>query len=612
MRSSVKIDLLSLSRERREGGGGGARRLVPRLAGQLVVVASVILLSSCGGGSSRGFTPRGKVLKERVSNPDDSLHAQAPPAKTTATGIGSNPDVKGGEGAGGDEGATGEPEEDWPAWAVRDYFETSIGEWVPIVDGRVIIYMKDPPQHPDVDPNYFDDESIEPAPGFYPSYPPVIQDPRVEDFLTKTGATSMTDWRTIRAFAVYLPPNVSVEEAVTEWPSAYSEWMDACEPDFVCEASGWPEDYYDYWLLDASWNGSGHLHGPPDQPYGMRFTEAWLQTPAPTNAKIALVDIGVQRWWDNGLQRVYYTDLNWNLTWIGVNVGERTISSRFEPEGGQGWKWIRDLDWGNAYSYDHGTLSAGAMVAWRWNDPGSQLGGLNDVAGACSSAYGEPQLFPIGRKWAWKAPRSVSNTITWLNCYDAIGAVKRVYDPRQIWYDAPWLVGTCPHYNIEIAVYEFSSKTYTTAIKLHCENLSKYILQVAPAGNDHGQIRRYPAAHPRVLAVGAYDAFGERRSYSNHGPWIFCGAPDGYQSTDPIGCSPPPGNYPYGIDVWHETANYAGTSAAGPLVAASALLVQYKYPNWSPNQVKERLRSSIIPLPDPSLPGYIDAVLATR
>lgn len=52
-------------------------------------------------------------------------------------------------------------------------------------------------------------------------------------------------------------------------------------------------------------------------------------------------------------------------------------------------------------------------------------------------------------------------------------------------------------------------------------------------------------------------------------------------------------------------------SRAESIVGAAAL-VQSKYLNWTPQQVKDRLRASIVLLPDTSIPGRIDVVLATQ
>ena len=88
-------------------------------------------------------------------------------------------------------------------------------------------------------------------------------------------------------------------------------------------------------------------------------------------------------------------------------------------------------------------------------------------------------------------------------------------------------------------------------------------------------------------------------------------APTHYYSTDAIGFSPT--GYRYGwVSSADETCLFTGTSAAAPLVTGAAALVQSKYLNWTPQQVKNRFRASIIPLPDTSVPGRIDVVLATQ
>lgn len=80
---------------------------------------------------------------------------------------------------------------------------------------------------------------------------------------------------------------------------------------------------------------------------------------------------------------------------------------------------------------------------------------------------------------------------------------------------------------------------------------------VAAAGNTGEEIREYPAAYPRVIAVAATDARDRRASFSSAGRYVDVAAP----GVDIL--STVPGGY----------ASYSGTSFSSPRVAALAGLL---------------------------------------
>lgn len=112
---------------------------------------------------------------------------------------------------------------------------------------------------------------------------------------------------------------------------------------------------------------------------------------------------------------------------------------------------------------------------------------------------------------------------------------------------------------------------------------------VAAMGNEYleGNPLEYPAAYPGVVAVGAVDEAGRRAYFSNTGRHIALSAPGtNILSTLPM--------RPSVVRPREETryAAWNGTSMATPHVSAAAALLAARYPDWSPQQVAERLRAT--------------------
>lgn len=109
-------------------------------------------------------------------------------------------------------------------------------------------------------------------------------------------------------------------------------------------------------------------------------------------------------------------------------------------------------------------------------------------------------------------------------------------------------------------------------------------LIVAAAGNSADAVG-FPAAYPGVLSVGATDSGGTLASFSNHDASMSVTAPGvGVLSTMP-------GN---------TYAKMSGTSMAAPFVAGVAALVWSKHPDWTAQQVKERIERTAT---DRGMPG---------
>ncbi|MFZ2070447.1 MAG: S8 family peptidase [Halobacteriota archaeon] len=106
----------------------------------------------------------------------------------------------------------------------------------------------------------------------------------------------------------------------------------------------------------------------------------------------------------------------------------------------------------------------------------------------------------------------------------------------------------------------------------------KNSILVAAAGNDNLSVIRHPAVYPSVIAVGAIDENEERESHSNFGPELELVAPGTWIPTTV-------GNNGY-------TFVFSGTSAATAHVAGVAALLKSKYPEYTNEELRVRLRNT--------------------
>jgi subtilisin family serine protease len=97
----------------------------------------------------------------------------------------------------------------------------------------------------------------------------------------------------------------------------------------------------------------------------------------------------------------------------------------------------------------------------------------------------------------------------------------------------------------------------------------------------------FPADGPEVIAVGAVDGQGRRESYSSCGPNSSWPKPDLVAPVPfPSLCRGRP---------------FAGTSAAAPQAAATAVLWWSRHPDWTAERVRQALRTSA---QDLNTPGH--------
>lgn len=112
---------------------------------------------------------------------------------------------------------------------------------------------------------------------------------------------------------------------------------------------------------------------------------------------------------------------------------------------------------------------------------------------------------------------------------------------------------------------------------------------VAAAGNNNTDTPNYPAAYEEVIGVGAIDKNDNRASWSNYGVNVELMAPGVSIASTYLD-----DRYAYA----------SGTSFAAPHVAGVAALLLGKEPSLTPDQVRERLRSTALSLGDSYYYGY--------
>ena len=126
--------------------------------------------------------------------------------------------------------------------------------------------------------------------------------------------------------------------------------------------------------------------------------------------------------------------------------------------------------------------------------------------------------------------------------------------------------------------------------------ISKGALVVCAAGNDNSSELFYPADFDGVLCVAATGSNDVKASFSNYGENIGVCAPGSsiYSTWQP--------------DTY---ATLTGTSMASPLAAGVAALVTGKFPQYTPEQVREQLRVNCDDISSMN-PSYINLLGAGR
>ena len=494
---------------------------------------------------------------------------------------------------------------EYEEWVIVSFTDPRDGTIYDIIDGRVIVAFIEYPELPMVDPNYFDeeidwDEAMGPLDPFYSvEYgPSQAADPEIAAFLAAENLTIFSEWPEVGALAAVLPEGQTVLDAVANWPAEYPDLIEEVDPDAIVPDDTWPQDDPDDDRFPQQWNVNENESNPLDNPYHINIQEAWRHYQfGHTYFVVAVLDTGV----DYDL-----ADLQWRTTSRGCNTGDkRKASTSFNYRslgGGEPWDWLLNWNANTARGMGHGTCVAGIISAHINNDPGFTPDDDKDIAGI---AY-YTRYFPVAMKYfrgAYNNQGGFSDSAI-LNAYSAIGAVKRIYNPK-------WLHNIdVPYYMIEVVNASYGKRKSTPAGVRHITNLGRYMLFVCSAGNNGtDEYSVFPASHPFAMSVAAYQSNGNRVASSNYEPYTDIAAPgaailtsDMYGENihgDPLGYQP-------GVVTY-----FGQTSAAAPHVSAVAAMVSSKYRIQFPVFVRLMITANSAYLPgDLNFCGRLDAYAA--
>ena len=519
-------------------------------------------------------------------------------------------------------GAENDPFEtaEWDIVTFIDPRDSSIYE---IIDGRVIIALKNPPSLPEVDPNYFDTERLATDPVYSQvtyyytmttgtdGFQTATTDTGIAAFLQAENLTVYSEWPEVGGIAVTLPEGQTVADAVANWPTEYPSLIDTVDPDAILDSCAFPYTMPDDEHLIWEWHLFTDDYSYPTDlnDYSANVFSAWQQGELGLiDRVVAVIDTGVC---------AQTEDLSLASTPHGVNTGDKRRATEIKLRsqgGGEPWDWLMERSQGYAGGLGHGTLVAGMISATPDNDLINTYNDERDIAGIAPNC----RYFPIASKgkgyinsegyFASKFSMSAH-----LHAMTVIGITKRL--PA---YNVSWIPDgiTSPYYNIEVVNMSRTKKgSGNKTGNRHLEYLGRYMLFIASAGNNNNCSRNYwPACHPNVMAVAAHDKEGKRWKDSNYQPYVEISAPGiNIYTTDMKGYTS--NGYFRGYNNL-EVAEALGTSMSAPIVSGAALLVTSKWPSLWPSMVRVNLISTAGKLDDPELSamghtmGHVDVFTA--
>jgi len=319
-----------------------------------------------------------------------------------------------------------------------------------IIDGRVIIAFKDPPDIPIMDPNYFDIQHDLDTDPYYQSFVyhyevtettaglTQVYDPEIAAFLAAENVEVYSEWPEVGGMGVLLPPGQTVLDAVLNWLSEYPDLIESADPDVTLETCDLPDtmpndDIYDNYRLSWHLFPDNELtapdwwapNEPPISPYSCDASSAWGPPIAALGGGvyIGIFDTGVN-YGNPGLQE--------NSALHGINTyddGKYSSAKLRTQGGGEPWDDLMERSQAYASGLGHGTGVAGTACAAADDDLSSNPPDVHDVLGVAPAA----RYFPFAIKAKgigneedrFHAKYSMSAI---LNAFSALGGIKGIYE----------------------------------------------------------------------------------------------------------------------------------------------------------------------------------------
>jgi subtilisin family serine protease len=331
---------------------------------------------------------------------------------------------------------------------------------------------------------------------------------------------------------------------------------------------------------DPYFASSGSWKQPYDDLWGLKRIQApaaWNVTVGSPDVVVAVVDTGID---------YNHRDLQENV-WI--NEGETGVD-----ETGQDKRTNRVDDDGNGYVDDW----RGWNFADNNNDPSDAVGHGTHMAGTIA-AVGDNGTDVVGVMWQARvmALRIFRAGGEYSTDDQAAAAIRYAADNGARVTNNSWGgPGFSP------VLHDAFEETYRRGV-----------LHVAAVGNDMASLDDYydtPASEESVIAVSALTPEDTRFYVSNYGSKIELTAPGGDNRASTFSLDAPQvspcsilslrsAGRDFGISVDDYLARTCGTSMAAPHVAGAAGLVFARYPDWTAEQVRARLRETAADIGSP-------------
>lgn len=351
-------------------------------------------------------------------------------------------------------------------------------------------------------------------------------------------------------YEIDVDENISLKPIL--WKLISLQAVEFAEPIFICKVLYNPNDYY----------------ANPSKMYYLdevRAWQAWDIEQGDTNVAVGIIDTGTA--FDHPeLAGKFYINPNDPVDGID-NDGNGLIDDwRGWDFAGNGATPDNDPTYvGTGAGADHGVLVSGPVAA------------LTDNTSGIAAVGFKTKIFPV------KA--AMDNSLSIWKGYDGI-----VY---------------CADMGIPIVNLSWGGPGFSSYGKTITDYaaVNKGVLLVAAAGNTPQDIKFYPASFPGVLSVAG----------TTINKLVWANGSSGTSYNDLVDICAPAVN----VRTIAKHSGYyggaTGTSMASPIVCAVAALVKSKYPNYTNDQLKARLKATALNLypynPDPMYQGKLGAGL---